>query len=84
MAQQLARGTPLAAMSRHMLGLFQGRPGARSWRRIMTVDAVRPGAGLEVLDRALAALSPTGQALRRAAAFADVEGLPDRIAMNET
>jgi tRNA-dihydrouridine synthase A len=59
LARELARGTPFAAMSRHMLGLFQGRPGARAWRRIMTVDAVRPGAGLEVLDRALAALTPS-------------------------
>jgi len=58
MARQLAAGTSLAAMSRHMLGLFQGRPGARAWRRIMTVEAVRPGAGLEVVDRALAALRP--------------------------
>jgi len=58
MARQLAAGTSLAAMSRHMLGLFQGRPGARAWRRIMTVEAVRPGAGLEVVDRALSALRP--------------------------
>ncbi len=62
MARQLAAGTALAAMSRHMLGLFQGRPGARSWRRIMTVEAVRAGAGLEVLDRALAALRPAREA----------------------
>lgn len=61
MARQLAAGTSLAAMSRHMLGLFQGRPGARAWRRIMTVEAVRPGAGLDVLDRALAALRPSRQ-----------------------
>ncbi len=57
MAGQLALGTPLAAMSRHMLGLFHGRPGARAWRRILTVEGIRPGAGLEVLDLALAAVS---------------------------
>jgi tRNA-dihydrouridine synthase A len=55
---QLAKGVPLAHMSRHMLGLFHGRKGARTWRRIMTVDAVRPGAGLEVIAQALAALEP--------------------------
>jgi len=44
-------------MSRHMLGLFHGRPGARAWRRIMTVEGCKPGAGLEVLDAALAAVS---------------------------
>jgi tRNA-dihydrouridine synthase A len=53
-AEQLARGVNLAAMTRHMLGLFSGRPGARAWRRVLTVESVRPGAGLEVLDRALA------------------------------
>ena len=56
-AAELARGTHLAAMTRHMLGLFHGLPGARTWRRILTVEAVRPGAGPEVIDRALAALS---------------------------
>jgi len=56
LSQRLAEGTPLAAMTRHMLGLFHGRPGARAWRRILTVEAIRPGAGLEVVDAALAAL----------------------------
>ncbi len=57
-ARQMERGVPFAAISRHMLGLFQGRPGARAFRRIMTVEAVKPGAGPEVLDRALAELKP--------------------------
>jgi tRNA-dihydrouridine synthase A len=56
-ASELAKGTHLAAMTRHMLGLFHGVPGARTWRRILTVEGVRPGAGLEVIDRALAAVS---------------------------
>ena len=56
-ASELARGTHLAAMTRHMLGLFHGAPGARSWRRILTVEGVKSGAGLEVIDRALAAVS---------------------------
>jgi tRNA-dihydrouridine synthase A len=56
-AAELARGTHLAAMTRHMLGLFHGVPGARTWRRILTVEGVKPGAGLEVIDRALAAVS---------------------------
>jgi tRNA-dihydrouridine synthase A len=61
---ELAKGTRLAAMTRHMLGLFHGAPGARAWRRILTVDAVRDGAGVEVIERALAAVQP------RAPAFA--------------
>jgi tRNA-dihydrouridine synthase A len=56
-ARELAAGTHLAAMTRHMLGLFHGTPGARAWRRILTVEGVRPGAGLEVVDAALAAVS---------------------------
>ena len=47
-------------MSRHMLGLFQGRRGARAFRRILTVEAVKPGAGLEVLDRAVAEVESAG------------------------
>ncbi len=54
---QLAQGTRLHAMTRHMLGLFAGRPGARLWRRILSSDAVRLDAGLEVLDRAIAAIN---------------------------
>jgi tRNA-dihydrouridine synthase A len=53
-AGELARGTHLAAMTRHMLGLFHGAPGARAWRRVLTVEGVKPGAGLEVVDAALA------------------------------
>jgi tRNA-dihydrouridine synthase A len=48
----LAKGVKLPAMTRHMLGLFHGRPGARAWRRILTVEAIRPGAGLEVIEQA--------------------------------
>ena len=66
-ARELARGTHLAAMTRHMLGLFHGRPGARAWRRILTVAAVKPGAGLEVIDRALAAVAGSGAQERREA-----------------
>lgn len=56
LARELAAGVPLAAMSRHMLGLFHGLPGARAWRRILTVEGVKAGAGLEVVDRALDAV----------------------------
>ncbi|MBR7620565.1 tRNA dihydrouridine(20/20a) synthase DusA [Phenylobacterium sp. 20VBR1] len=56
-AGQLARGVHLAGITRHMLGLFHGAPGARTWRRILTVESVKPGADLSVVDRALAAVS---------------------------
>lgn len=47
------RGVRLNAITRHMFGLFAGRPGARAWRRTLTVEAIRPGAGAEVLRAAL-------------------------------
>lgn len=55
-AARLEEGTPLASITRHVLGLMHGRPGARAFRRILTVEAIRPGAGLEVLDRAAEAV----------------------------
>ena len=57
---RLAEGVPLAAMTRHMLGLFQGRRGARAWRRILTVESVRPGADARVILRALAEVAGSG------------------------
>ena len=53
LAARLAEGVGLHAMTRHMLGLMHGRPGARAFRRILTVEANAPGAGLEVVDRAV-------------------------------
>ncbi|SIO07604.1 tRNA-U16,U17-dihydrouridine synthase [Rhodovulum sp. ES.010] len=52
-ARHLATGGRLHAVTRHMLGLFAGRPGARAWRRVLSEGATRPGAGLELLDEAL-------------------------------
>jgi tRNA-dihydrouridine synthase A len=54
--RELARGTHLAAMTRHMLGLFHGRPGARAWRRTLTVEGARAGADASVVERALDAV----------------------------
>jgi len=51
-AARLEEGVRLPAITRHMLGLMHGRPGARAFRRILTVEAIRPGAGLEVVDQA--------------------------------
>lgn len=57
MADQLTRGTGLHAMTRHMLGLFNGQPGARAWRRVLSERAPKPGAGLDVLDAAVEAIT---------------------------
>lgn len=57
-AAHLAGGGRLHQITRHMLGLFTGRPGARGWRRVLSEGASRPGAGLELLDAALAEVRP--------------------------
>ena len=53
-AGRLAEGTPLQSMTRHLMGLFNGRPGARAWRRYLSENSGRPGAGLDVVREALA------------------------------
>jgi len=50
----VARGEPVARLTRHVLGLFAGRPGARAWRRHLSEHAHRPGAGPEILAEAAA------------------------------
>jgi tRNA-dihydrouridine synthase A len=52
--EQLAEGVRLSAMTRHILGLYQGVPGARRFRRHLSTEAVKPGAGTEVLREAAA------------------------------
>jgi tRNA-dihydrouridine synthase A len=54
----LKRGGRLNQITRHMLGLFSGQPGARAWRRIISERAHLEGAGPEVLLAALAAVAP--------------------------
>ncbi|MFE1599391.1 tRNA dihydrouridine(20/20a) synthase DusA [Methylobacterium sp. ID0610] len=56
-AARLAEGIRLHAMTRHMLGLFNGRPGARAFRRHLSTEAMRAGAGLGVLREAVSLVS---------------------------
>ncbi|WP_291844523.1 tRNA dihydrouridine(20/20a) synthase DusA [Bradyrhizobium sp.] len=51
---QLARGVRLHAITRHFVGAFHGVPGARAFRRHLAENAVRPGAGVNVLNDAMA------------------------------
>ena len=50
--RQLDEGVRLNSITRHMLGLYHGQPGARAYRRHLTVEAIRPGASIEVLTEA--------------------------------
>jgi tRNA-dihydrouridine synthase A len=55
-AARLREGVPLNAMTKHMLGLFHGRPGARLFRRHLSENATRKGADISVLRDALGCL----------------------------
>jgi tRNA-dihydrouridine synthase A len=59
MIDELRRGTALHHMSRHLLGLFNGLPGARRFRRHISENAHRAHAGIEVIDQALTLLGET-------------------------
>lgn len=52
----VARGGRVAHVTRHMVGLFQGFPGVRRYRQILSTDATKPGAGPEVIEAAFAAV----------------------------
>jgi len=66
--REFARGIRLHAITRHVLGLFNGMPGARAFRRHLATHATRPGANVEVIAEALAFLPVDGIALDVAAA----------------
>jgi len=66
---QLEAGEKLSAITRHMMGLAQGIPGARAFRRCLTEGAIRPGAGVETVFEALKMLR-----------LDDVELLPEAAA----
>ena len=59
----LGRGVRLHDMTRHMLGLFAGRPGARAYRQRLAMLAPRRGAGIEVLREAAAQVARAPQAM---------------------
>lgn len=52
--QQLSQGVPLSYITRHMLGLFHGMRGGKQFRRVISEQAHKPGAGLNVLSQAFA------------------------------
>ncbi len=53
---QLSKGVKLNQITRHMLGLAQGKYGAKSFRRILTLEAGKKGAGVEIIEKAFQAL----------------------------
>lgn len=66
--RELTRGVRLHSIVRHMHGLFHGVPRARAYRRHLATEAVKPGAGPEVLAAALAFVMDSGSAVAQTAA----------------
>lgn len=60
--RECGEGTRLHHISRHLLGLYHGQPGARTWRRALTLGAAAPAAGPDVLLAALAEVESAGGA----------------------
>lgn len=61
--RERSAGTPLAALSRHLVNLFPGRPGARRWRRHLTERGPAADAGPEVIREAYAQLGPAARTI---------------------
>jgi tRNA-dihydrouridine synthase A len=59
--RELAGGTRLNAITRHVLGLFRGVPGARRFRQHLATEAVKPGAGIAAFRAALALVAQQSQ-----------------------
>ena len=66
--RELARGARLHAITRHVLGLFRGVPGARAFRRYLATEAVRPGADAATFRNALALVPDIRPLVQTAAA----------------
>ena len=62
-AARLNEGVPLAVMTRHILGAFHNRPGARAFKRLLSTQAHKPGAGLDLYDQAIALVPKPGERL---------------------
>ncbi|WOF73432.1 tRNA dihydrouridine(20/20a) synthase DusA [Parvibaculaceae bacterium PLY_AMNH_Bact1] len=71
MARRLEEGVTLHAMTRHILGLFQGMPGARAWRRHISENAYKKGADISVVTEALSKI--------QSKAIADPSGDAERV-----
>ena len=54
----MAQGAPLRAVTRHMLGLYQGLPGARAWRRMLSDSRALAAGDADVILAAAAEVEP--------------------------
>jgi len=61
-AKQITKGTRLNQMTRHIVGLYAGFPGARKWRRYLTEQAIQPGATAAIIEEAAALVTDQAEA----------------------
>ena len=66
--RQVSRGVAVKHISRHLLGLFQGLPGAKAWRRYLSENAYRDDNNIDLLNQALAVMKNTAGKSRGAEA----------------
>ena len=59
-SERMAVGRSLKSITRHLLGLFQGQPGAKAWRRYLSEQAHLKGARIDVIEEALKLVPETG------------------------
>jgi tRNA-dihydrouridine synthase A len=59
--RQVSRGVAVKHISRHLLGLFQGLPGARAWRRFLSENAYRDDNNTELLNQALSTMKKAAE-----------------------
>ncbi len=57
--RRMASGVRLNSITRHMLGMFSGRSGARMWRRVLSEEGHKPGAGIDVVRKAMSYVPET-------------------------
>ena len=50
--ENLTQGVPLKSMTKHILNLYQGSPGAKHWRRHLSEHAHKAGRGVELIHEA--------------------------------
>ncbi len=79
--QELSRGGQLNHISRHILGLFQNVPGARKFRRHLSENAYKPGAGIEVLEQGLALIKQETERAEAQAAAGTTAQAAERTAL---
>ena len=53
MESHVLQGVPIAHMTRHIMGLYHGLPGARHWRRVLSEQAYQAGAGMDIVEQAI-------------------------------